>query len=293
MAGGIFISYRRDDSRHAAGRLVDRLAQTYDRDQLFMDVDAIEPGLDFLKVINEKVAACDVLLAVIGPTWLDARNQSGARRLDDPDDFVRLEIEAALKRDVRVIPVLVDGAEMPRAGELPERLQPIVRRNAVRLAHERFGADAESLVEALAKVVVPSSQGVGWFGMKARAGKGPQVPSQPRQAFAAAPSVPEQHTTGNRALFLFLFGLALAVGIGALTLLSFGVGVWWQENGFPHWWGPAAGSTGASLTAAVLLLMGMAWVRRYVRMPSATEKVMFAAAVAAGLAVVVFWSNVK
>jgi hypothetical protein len=97
MSGGIFISYRRDDSRHAAGRLVDRLAQAYHRDQLFMDVDAIEPGLDFLKVINEKVAACDVLLAVIGPAWLEARDEVGARRLDNPDDFVRLEIEAALK----------------------------------------------------------------------------------------------------------------------------------------------------------------------------------------------------
>ena len=116
MGGGIFISYRRDDSRHAAGRLVDRLAQIFPRDQLFMDIDAIEPGLDFEEVINEKLEACDVMLAVIGPNWATSRDESGALRLEDPDDFVRLEIAAALKRDIRVIPVLVDGAKIPEGG---------------------------------------------------------------------------------------------------------------------------------------------------------------------------------
>src|SRR5262245_1856610 len=100
MAGGIFISYRREDSQHAAGRLVDRLAQTFPRDQLCMDVDAIEPGLDFLDVINAKLADCEVMLVVIGPNWLDCRDESGARRLDDTGDFVRLEVEAALGRRI-------------------------------------------------------------------------------------------------------------------------------------------------------------------------------------------------
>jgi len=95
MAGGIFVSYRRDDSRHAAGRLLDRLRQSYEPHQLFMDVDNVAPGLDFVKVIEEQVSACDVMLVVIGPNWLDARDKAGVRRLDDPGDFVRLEVEAA------------------------------------------------------------------------------------------------------------------------------------------------------------------------------------------------------
>src|SRR5262249_5249834 len=123
MGGGIFISYRRDDSRHAAGRLVDRLAQIFPRGQLFMDVDAIEPGLDFAKVIDAKLEACDVVLAVIGPNWATSRDESGGLRLADPDDFVRLELEAALKRDIRVIPVLVDGAKIPKGDGLPDGLK--------------------------------------------------------------------------------------------------------------------------------------------------------------------------
>jgi TIR domain len=153
MAGGIFISYRREDSQHAAGRLVDRLAQTFPRDQLFMDVDAIEPGLDFLEVINAKLADSDVMLAVIGPSWIDCRDEGGARRLDDPADFVRLEIETALKRRIRVIPVLVDGAQVPKADSLPETLRPLVRRNAVTIAHAKFGADTEALVRTLTPLV--------------------------------------------------------------------------------------------------------------------------------------------
>ncbi len=113
MSGGIFISYRRDDAKHAAGRLVDRLGQTFAKDQLFLDIDNIEPGLDFVKVLSEQVQACDVLQAVIGPGWLDSRDAGGSRRLDNARDFVRIEIEAALARDIRVIPVLVDGAQMP------------------------------------------------------------------------------------------------------------------------------------------------------------------------------------
>lgn len=152
MIGGIFISYRRDDAKHAAGRLVDRLGRSFSRDQLFFDIDNIEPGLDFKKVLSEKVEGCDVLLAVMGPEWLNSRDQDGMRRLDNPLDFVRLEIEAALSRDVRVIPVLVDGARMPRENELPEAMRPLIYRNAVRLSHERFASDAGDLTEALLRI---------------------------------------------------------------------------------------------------------------------------------------------
>lgn len=149
MPSGIFVSYRREDSRHAAGRLVDRLTKAHGRERLFMDVDGIEPGADFVKVIDEKLSSCSVMLAVIGPHWLGARDQNGWRRLDSASDFVRIEIESALTRGVRLIPVLVDGATMPRAEDLPPTMQPLVRRNAVRLTHESFGADADRLATAL------------------------------------------------------------------------------------------------------------------------------------------------
>jgi hypothetical protein len=108
-----FVSYRRRESSHLAGRLYDRLADRFGESQAFIDVDAIEPGVDFAEEIGRAVAACRVLLAVIGPDWLTITDEEGRRRLDDPGDFVRLEIGAALARDVRVIPILVEGAQMP------------------------------------------------------------------------------------------------------------------------------------------------------------------------------------
>ena len=162
MSGGIFVSYRRDDAKHAAGRLVDRLEKSFSRDQLFFDIDNIEPGVDFVRVLKEQVQRCDVLLAVIGPGWVDSRDASGARRLDSPKDFVRIEVEAALARDIRVIPVLVDGARMPSEDELPLSLRPLINRNAVRLVHERFASDTEDLARALKKAVTPPRRV--WFG---------------------------------------------------------------------------------------------------------------------------------
>jgi hypothetical protein len=110
-----------------AGRLHDRLAQTFGRDKLFMDVDHIPAGTDFVAHLNSQVAECDVVLVVIGPNWLGVKDESGGRRLDNPDDFVAIEIAAALARDIRVIPVLVDGARMPKASELPDSLKPLAR----------------------------------------------------------------------------------------------------------------------------------------------------------------------
>src|SRR6478672_1577564 len=146
MAGKIFINYRRDDSIGMAGRLHDRLAHTFGRAKLFMDVDHIPVGTDFVAHLNSQVAECDVILVVIGPKWLGVKDESGRRRLDDPDDFVAIEIAAALTRDIRVIPVLVDGARMPKASELPDSLKPLARRHAVDVRHVHFGHDAEALV---------------------------------------------------------------------------------------------------------------------------------------------------
>jgi LCCL domain/TIR domain len=147
MAGKIFINYRRDDSSGAAGRLHDRLAQAFGRKNLFMDVDHIPAGADFVEYLNSQLATCDVFLALIGPNWLDARNDDGGRRLHDPGDFVAIEISAALARKIRVIPVLIDGARMPDSRELPEPLKPLVRRQAIALRHAHFGRDAEALIE--------------------------------------------------------------------------------------------------------------------------------------------------
>jgi outer membrane protein assembly factor BamD (BamD/ComL family) len=149
MAGKIFINYRRGDDPGFAQALLGRLEQSFSSDQLFIDVDNIAPGLDFVHVLNERVAESDVLLAIIGKGWIQARDPEGARRLDDPNDFVRIEIESALNQNKRVIPVLVGEAQMPRPEELPETLRPLARRNAVRLTHERFRADTQGLVKAL------------------------------------------------------------------------------------------------------------------------------------------------
>ena len=107
MSGQIFISYRRDDASYPAGRLYDRLSTRFSHNQIFMDVDTIEPGIDFVKALEESVAACDVLIAVIGGRWLISSDEKGRPRLDNPKDFVRVEIATALKRGIRVIPVLV------------------------------------------------------------------------------------------------------------------------------------------------------------------------------------------
>jgi hypothetical protein len=147
MAGKIFVNYRREDSIGAAGRLHDRLAQAFGQKNIFMDVDQIPAGVDFVAHLNNEVAACEVILVVIGPHWLDVKDESGRRRLDNPDDFVTLEIAAALARNIRVIPVLLDGAGMPKASELPDSLKPLARRQAVELLHAHFGRDAEALVE--------------------------------------------------------------------------------------------------------------------------------------------------
>ena len=114
-----------------------------------MDVDAIKPGLDFVKQLDAQVSQCDVLLALIGPHWLDGKDEKGGRRLDGDKDYVRIEIASALKRDIPVIPVLVHGAVMPAEDDLPEDLKPLTRRQALELRHTRFNADADAIRSAL------------------------------------------------------------------------------------------------------------------------------------------------
>ncbi len=144
-----------------AGRLHDRLAQTFGRDKLFMDVDHIPAGADFVAHLNNQVAECDVVLAIIGPNWLRAKDKAGQRRLHQPDDFVAIEIAAALARDTLVIPVLVDGARMPKENDLPDTLKPLARRQAVQVRHAHFGHDAEALIARMRKALGQEAVGPG------------------------------------------------------------------------------------------------------------------------------------
>jgi hypothetical protein len=152
-AGRIFISYRRQDSAYPAGWLYDRLAAHFGRDQVFKDVDSIELGDDFAEVITTAVGSCDVLIALIGDQWLTSADEAGGRRLDNSNDFVRLEIEAALARKVRVVPILVEGARMPRADELPASLAKLVRHQALELSPSRFDFDTSRLLKVLDKTL--------------------------------------------------------------------------------------------------------------------------------------------
>ncbi len=149
----IFVSYRRDDASSEAGRITDWLDRHFGEDEVFMDINALEPGVDFVQMIEEAVEAIDALITVIGPGWVDAEDEHGNRRLDDPADWVRLEIANALRREIRVIPVLVKGAAMPPAAKLPEDLLPLRRRNALPITERQWRAGIEELIEALDGVV--------------------------------------------------------------------------------------------------------------------------------------------
>ncbi len=147
------MSYRREDTAYPAGWLYDRLVGHFARSQVFKDIDSIELGDDFVEVITTAVGSCEVLLALIGDRWLTVTGQDGRRRLDNPDDFVRLEIEAALTRSVRVIPILVEGARMPRADELPASLAKLARRQALELSPSRFDVDTRRLLRVLERTI--------------------------------------------------------------------------------------------------------------------------------------------
>ncbi|NGZ10364.1 MAG: TIR domain-containing protein [Nitrospira sp. LK70] len=127
----ILISYRREDSADVTGRIDDRLVRQFGRQAVFVDVDSIPFGVDFRKHLDEQVAKCDVFLAVIGPDWMGARDSQGKTRLEDPRDFVRIEIESALKRQIPVIPVLVRGASIPPAKQLPKSIQKLPYRHGL------------------------------------------------------------------------------------------------------------------------------------------------------------------
>ena len=144
----IFISYRRDDSQAMVDRMFERLTEAFGHQNLFRDIDSIPKGLDFRQWIERSVTQCDVLLAVIGPRWLDITDETSRRRLDDPADFVRMEIESALRRNIPVIPVLLAQTRMPKPDALPESLRDLAYRNSSLIRHDPdFTNDMRMLIK--------------------------------------------------------------------------------------------------------------------------------------------------
>jgi hypothetical protein len=202
VPGRIFMSYRREDTAYPAGWLYDRLAGHFARSQVFKDIDSIELGDDFAEVITTAVGSCDVLLALIGGRWLTVAGQDGRRRLDNPDDFVRLEIEAALARDVRVIPILVEGARMPRADELPASLSKLARRQALELSPSRFDVDIGRLLRVLERTITEAQEQAHKQAGEAAARQRRQVEqlrasASPPSASAVPTNIPRHDTNGQ------------------------------------------------------------------------------------------------
>ena len=150
---GIFVSYRRGESDVHAGRLADRFIEHFGEHRVFYDVDLTEPGVDFIDQIQSAVDSSEVLIAVIGKNWVTATDSAGQKRLDNPDDYVRIAIATALKRNIRVIPLLVQGAAMPSAHELPNDLTPLTHRRAFELHDASWREEVQHLTTVLESVV--------------------------------------------------------------------------------------------------------------------------------------------
>jgi hypothetical protein len=201
----IFINYRREQTASYAGRLYDALSERFGDDHVFMDIDAINPGEDFGQVVEKSVGSCDVLIALIGRHWLETKDREGRRRLDKPHDWVRMEIKTALDREnTRVIPTLVQGAEMPGPDELPEALRKLSHRNAVELSDGRWHYDVRRLIAYLEELAglrahVPAAR--------------PQAPSAAQPA-RARPRWLVPAAVGAAALVAIIIAVVLLAGGG-------------------------------------------------------------------------------
>ncbi|MDP3736542.1 MAG: SUMF1/EgtB/PvdO family nonheme iron enzyme [Hyphomonadaceae bacterium] len=222
----IFISYRREDSQYQADRLHAALKPHVGNPKrdIFIDVDNIPVGVDFVEHLDRQVAQCDVLLAVIGPNWLNVQNpKTGKRRLDDPEDFVRIEIASALKRGIPVAPVLLDGAPIPSKEDLPEDLKALARRHGVEVRRASFDDDAERLIRGL--------------GLK-------EIVQEARPAAAPSQSSPPAGSGAGK--------ITPLVALGALLIIGGGGWIWLANSGDLGRTGgvPSAGSQLFEETAA-------------------------------------------
>jgi len=206
-SANIFINYRREDSSGHAGRLFDALSSQF-AGRLFMDIDTLEPGVDFVDAIEQAVGSCEVLIVVIGREWLTIKNAAGHRRLDDAADYVRLEVESALARKIRVIPVLVQDAPMPRAEELPPSLARLARRNAIELSDARWAYDVDRLARTIQDI------------LKEKEASAPAAVPAPEMAVQPpAPVAPAVAAKGSGSR-VWLLSIAAAVLVAAAVLAS-------------------------------------------------------------------------
>lgn len=247
----IFISYRREDSAGHAGRLFDALSDPFGG-RLFMDVDTLAPGTDFFEAIDEAVGSCEALIVIIGREWLTVEDKAGRRRLDDPGDFVRREIESALGRKIRVIPVLVQDAAMPGAGELPPSLGALARRHAIELSDDRWAYDVDRLARTI-QVTLQENRDPAPRPERAEAGA-----ETITLARAAVASPVSPGPIGRRVWLLSLAAAVLVAGIAVVALAASGRVSWGDDDRPPVLQGgpPAVASAtggvgiGASTTPA-------------------------------------------
>lgn len=215
---GIFISYRRDDAAGYAGRLYDRLVGHFGPEQVFMDVEGIEPGLDFVEAIERAVGSCRVLIVIIGDEWTTVTDAAGRRRLDDPHDFIRLETGTALRRKIRVVPVLVGGAVMPHADELPDELKSLTRRQAIDINHKQWESSSGELIRALEGILTagiaatdPASSQPMPIAPKASTSTPTPTPARTGPAMASAPVDAAGPTAPGHARLWALLAAAIAI----------------------------------------------------------------------------------
>jgi YVTN family beta-propeller protein len=209
---GIFISYRRGDAGGYAGRLYDQLSQVFGPERVFMDIDTLAPGADFVEHIRNAIRSADAVLALIGHSWIEVRDDQGHRRLDNPTDVVRLELAAGLEHGILVIPVLVNGAKMPRPDDLPEELRPLAGRNALDLTDLHWRAEVERLIRALQQgPTLPSA---------------PSTTDRPDAERPPEPApVPQKSAYGSRTLRQRRWVLAaMAAALAAIALLALLIG---------------------------------------------------------------------
>jgi uncharacterized RDD family membrane protein YckC len=242
----IFINYRRGDSQVYANSLYDWLAEHYGDEQVFKDVDTIEPGLPWEDAIERAVASADVMLVVIGPHWLV--DQSGRRRLEDPRDYVHMEIAKALERKIRVIPILVSGAQPPEAEELPDRLTALTDRQAFELSDSRMRADRTELLRRLDRVLAVGKAAPAPPPDDGAVGVAREEPAAVAPAPERAAAVERNYASfGRRLLAALIDGIVLGVPLVVLSLITEAIT-------------DKPGSTSGISGIAILLLTPAAWL---------------------------------
>jgi hypothetical protein len=234
----VFITYRREETAAYAGRLYDAMTSRFGEGNVFMDVD-MAPGVDFVERITDAVAASHVVIVVVGPSWATVEDEHGNPRLADPEDFVRLEVETALRRpDVTPIPVLVSGARMPKREELPPPIQAITRRNALELSDQRWGYDIGRLINTLDELLadiervpdpassehsVPSGKAAPEGAAHAQA---QTATSTTPAASESAETKPAAAPTGVRRLLSWPISAAITITIGVIAVIIVAIVVW-------------------------------------------------------------------